>query len=170
MFPSLRCTRLDPECSLRVIYMTNEGIIQGNRRLVKLFFNKTREISKFARPRLCRGRVCLWINPPVCAVLPHYRGSSRGQSPPRIGSNAALSLALQGVRGAIASIFVPLRGTKITALLQAVEKSQRLFRQPVMNGLEKARSSFFCFFLKHFPPLWCMIYERSFTPTKEDPL
>ena len=50
MFPSLRCTRLDPECSLRVIYMTNEGIIQGNRRLVKLFFNKTREIIKFARP------------------------------------------------------------------------------------------------------------------------
>ena len=59
MFPSLRCTRLDPECSLRVIYMTNEGIIQGNRRLVKLFFNKTREIIKFARPRLCRGRAVL---------------------------------------------------------------------------------------------------------------
>ncbi len=29
-----------------------------------------------------------------------------------------------------ASIFVPLCGTKITALLQAVEKSRRLFRQP----------------------------------------
>ena len=26
-FPSLRCTRLDPECSLRVIHMTNGGII-----------------------------------------------------------------------------------------------------------------------------------------------
>ena len=29
-----------------------------------------------------------------------------------------------------ANIFVPLRGTKITALFQAVEKSRRLFRQP----------------------------------------
>ena len=80
MFPSLRCTRLDPECSLRVIYMTNEGIIQGNRRLVKLFFNKTREIIKFARPRLCRGRVCLSINPPMCAVLPHYREARGGKA------------------------------------------------------------------------------------------
>ena len=34
------------------------------------------------------------------AVFPPHRGSSRGRSPPRIGSNAALSLALQGVRGA----------------------------------------------------------------------
>ena len=47
-----------------------------------------------------RRSFCLSINPLACAVLPHYRGSSRGQSPPRIGSNAALSLAMQGVRGA----------------------------------------------------------------------
>lgn len=26
-FPSLRCTRLNPECSLRAIHMTNGGII-----------------------------------------------------------------------------------------------------------------------------------------------
>ena len=77
MFPSLRCTRLDPECSLRVIYMTNEGIIQGNRRLVKLFFNKTREISKFARPRLCRGRVCLSITP-RCVQSFRITGEARG--------------------------------------------------------------------------------------------
>ena len=30
-FPSLRCTRLFPECSLRVIDMTNVGIIQKKR-------------------------------------------------------------------------------------------------------------------------------------------
>ena len=33
-----------------------------------------------------------------------------------------------------ASIFVPLCGTEITALLQAVEKSRRLFRQPEPHG------------------------------------
>ena len=41
------------------------------------------------------------VDKPHCArSLSFSRGSSRGQSPPRIESNAALSLALQGVRGA----------------------------------------------------------------------
>ena len=149
MFPSLRCTRLDPECSLRVIYMTNESIIQGNRRLVKLFFNKTREISKFARPRLCRGRVCLSINPPVCAVLPHYRGELEGAKPAsnRIKCRAKPCYARRA--WSEASIFVPRSGTKITALFQAVEKSRRLFRQPEAPGL--SRGLFFPIFkwLRH---------------------
>ena len=36
-FPSLRCTRLFPECSLRVIDMTNVGIILKNAELVNMF-------------------------------------------------------------------------------------------------------------------------------------
>ena len=43
-FPSLRCTRLFPECSLRVIDMTNVGIILKNRRLVNILFRFFAEI------------------------------------------------------------------------------------------------------------------------------
>lgn len=38
-FPSLRCIRLYPGCSLRVIYMTNGGIIRDKYRLVNIIFS-----------------------------------------------------------------------------------------------------------------------------------
>ena len=79
-------------------------------------------------------------NPPaVRAVFPPHRGRSRGQSPPRIGSNAALSLALQGVRGAkrVFSCRFAARkyrhycrlSRKASGFFDRLEKSQRLFRQ-----------------------------------------
>ena len=43
MFPSLRYTRLDPGCSLRVIYMTNGCIIPIKCPVVKQFFPKKRK-------------------------------------------------------------------------------------------------------------------------------
>ena len=72
---------------------------------------RTRRTPKTPRtasnlPRFAKGRslpapaFCVSITPAARAVFLPRRGSSRGQSPPRIGSNAALSLALQGVRGA----------------------------------------------------------------------
>ena len=57
-------------------------------------------VPQIKQRRLTPSLSCVSINPTARAVFLSHRGSSRGQSPPRIGSNAALSLALQGVRGA----------------------------------------------------------------------
>lgn len=46
-FPSLRYTRLIPWCSLRVIYMTNGGIIWDNCGLVNIFFTFSATILNF---------------------------------------------------------------------------------------------------------------------------
>ena len=55
----------------------------------------------FSQGRRWNRLPCLLVgSPAVRTVFLPRKGSSRGRSPPRIGSNAALSLALQGVRGA----------------------------------------------------------------------
>ena len=79
------------------------------------------------------GRHIYWFAGCAClrraCSLSSSQGELEGQSPPRIGSNAALSLALQGVRGA-KRVFSCASRHENTGILQAVEKSQRLFRQP----------------------------------------
>ena len=63
-----------------------------------------------------------------------------------------------------ASIFVPLRGTKITALLQAVEKSRRLFRQPEVREGSPPLLLLFLFpvFFVGFRLLLLQLFARPF--------
>ena len=83
---------------------------------------------------------CVSINPCRACSLSSSQGELEGAKPAsnRIKCRAKPCSARRA--WSEASIFVPLRGTKITALLQAVEKSQRLFRQPERR---RFRVSFF---------------------------
>ena len=81
----------------------------------------------------CRGRTppfCVSINPCRACSLSSSQGELEGAKPAsnRIKCRAKPCYARRA--WSEANIFVPLCGTKITALLQAVEKSRRLFRQP----------------------------------------
>ena len=73
---------------------------------------------------------CVSINPCRACSLSSSQGELEGAKPAsnRIKCRAKPCSARRA--WSEASVFVPLRGTKTPALLQAVEKSQRLFRQP----------------------------------------
>ena len=78
---------------------------------------------------------CVSINPCRACSLSFSQGELEGAKPTsnRIKCRAKPCSARRA--WSEASIFVPQSGTKITALLQAVEKSQRLFRQPEEGGV-----------------------------------
>ena len=77
---------------------------------------------------------CVSINPCRACSLSSSQGELEGAKPAsnRIKCRAKPCSARRA--WSEASIFVPLRGMKIPALFQAVEKSQRLFRQPERDG------------------------------------
>ena len=109
---------------------------------------------------LLAAAFCVSINPAARAVFLPQRGEFEGAKPAsnRIKCRAKPCFARRA--WSEASIFVPLRGTKITALFQAVEKSRRLFRQP-----EKAAANFCLqppFASNHFI---FSIFSLSFCPT-----
>ena len=86
----------------------------------------------------CRKSLPLRASPQTGVAICYLRrGSSRGQSPPRIKIKCRAKPCLARRAWSEATIFVPQGGTKIGTLFQAVEKSRRLFRQPEKDGASR---------------------------------